>query len=119
MRWRYIVSIAIAIAVVWLAVFHIRSNPLRRSNADIGHWLLAETPIGTSRTQVLAVVSQHGWYDPSRQQHPLGTTTNAFICGELGSYQGLPWHTSVSAFWEFDAGRRLTNVRVEKMFDMP
>ena len=32
-------------------------------DADIRHWVLAETPIGTSRTQVLAVVSQHGWED--------------------------------------------------------
>ncbi len=41
----------------------------------------------------------------------------AIRVGELGSYQGFPWHTSVRALWEFDGSDRLANIRIQRIMD--
>jgi len=36
-------------------------NPLRRSEDGIQRWLLRQTPLGSSREQVLVVAARRGW----------------------------------------------------------
>jgi hypothetical protein len=86
----------------------ITSPPLRRSEASIQQWLEKTTPLGSSLTDVRETAKRHGW-------HP--SSDGPSIRGELGDYQGFPFVTSVTAFWEFDASNRLSNIRIWKTTD--
>ena len=111
---RKIVVVA-TLCLVAVAVFLV-SNPLRRSEASIRGWLEKSTPLGSSLAEVQSVATRHGWYDPQFQGSD-GHTTGTYIRGELGDYQGLPFRTSVTVFWEFDSSNRLTDIRIWKTTD--
>jgi len=101
---------------VLAAVAYLTSNPLRRSEASIQQWVEEATPLGRSFEEVKVIATQRGWYDPSLQGSD-GKTTGIYIRGELGDYQGFPFRTSVTVFWEFNANRRLEKVRIWKTVD--
>ena len=108
-------GIAVAVLVTaWLA-----SNPLRRSDASVRAWLLIKTPLGSRCADVRAVLEHHGWQDDRIQQTLPRPAADPFLGGEVGSYQGFPWHTSVRAFWEFDSSDRLVDIRIQRILDSP
>jgi hypothetical protein len=92
------------------------SSPLRRSESSIRRWMQKSTPLGSTLSEVQTTATQRGWYF-ARNQGSDGKTTDTFIRGELGDYQGLPFRTSVTVFWEFDASNRLADIRVWKTRD--
>lgn len=106
----------IILVIVMLFVAFIWSNPLRRPEQSIRNWLEKTTPLGSSLTEVRVTASQPGWYD-ARFQGNDGCSTDNYIRGELGEYQGLPFITSVSVFWEFDENDQLANIRIWKNRD--
>ena len=106
----------VAILLVVALAGCVTSNPLRRSETSIRQWLEKTTPLGSSLTDVRATATQHGWYDANSQGSD-GHTTGTYIRGELGDYHGFPFMTSVTVFWEFDAGNRLANIRIWKTTD--
>ena len=113
MNRRFIIGIILLIAaLVGCAAF----NPLRRSEPSIRHWLEKTTPLGGTIDQIRAIAIQHGWYNANSQGSD-GYTTGTYIRGELGDYQGIPFVTSVTVFWEFDANNRLSNIRIWKTTD--
>ena len=107
--------IAFVVCVVALFAF-LASNPLRRSESGVRRWLEKTTPLGSSLSDVQATATRRGWHG-ARNEGSDGKTTGTFIRGELGDYQGLPFRTSVTVFWEFDASNRLANIRVWKTTD--
>lgn len=114
----------IIIALVVLIVFggvltFYASNPLRRTDAGVERWLEKMTPIGSSLSDVHAVVAQRGWFSDQRPGGHAGywRFPSTYVRVDLGEYQGLPFRTSVTAFWEFDASNRLTNIRIWRTRD--
>jgi hypothetical protein len=92
------------------------SNPLRRPEPNVKRWLEKITPLGSTLSDVQATAERRGWYLRNRQGSD-GSTTGTYIRGELGDYQGLPFRTSVTVFWEFDPSNRLANIRIWKTTD--
>jgi len=109
------VFIAFVVCIVAFVSF-LASNPLRRSEAGIRHWLEKTTPLGSTLSEVQATATKRGWYN-ARLQGSDGRTTGTYLRGELGEYQGLPFHTYVTVFWEFDSTDRLANIRIWKTVD--
>ena len=109
----------IAVAVFLAALIAIASNPFRRPDASVRAWLLTKTPLGSSLEDVRSLLEQHGWHDERFQDTLPRPAAVPFLGGEIGSYQGLPWHTSVRAFWEFDSNNRLVDIRIERIMDSP
>ena len=108
-------GIAVAVLVTaWMA-----SNPLRRSDASVRAWLLTKTPLGSSRAEVRAVLEQQGWQEARFHQTRPSPAADPFLGGEIGSYQGFPWYTSVRALWEFDSSDRLVDIRIQRVMDSP
>ncbi len=107
----------VALAVIALPVL----NPLRRSDAGVEKWVAKQTPLGCSKVEVEAVARKRGWSfhsGPGGYDGPWNLP-GPYIRGELGEYQGLPFVTSVTAFWEFDTKDRLTNIRIWRTRDAP
>ena len=109
------VAILSVVCLLALATF-LASNPLRRSEASIRSWLERTTPFGSKLPDVQSEATRRGWYHPNLQGSD-GRTSGTYIRGELGDYQGFPFQTSVTVFWEFDASNQLTNIRVWKTTD--
>jgi hypothetical protein len=107
--------IAVLVCAVAFIVF-LASNPLRRSEPSVRHWLEKTTPLGSSSSDVQAAAMKRGWYDAGLQWSD-GLTTGTYLRGELGDYQGFPFRTSVTVFWEFDASNRLADIRIWKTAD--
>ena len=107
--------IAVVVCAVAFIVF-LASNPLRRSESGVRHWLEKTTPLGSSLPDVQATATKRGWYDV-RLQGSDGKTTGTYLRGELGDYQGFPFRMSVTVFWEFDASNRLADIRIWKTTD--
>jgi len=118
MRLTRVILVIAGVLVVALAAA-IASNPLRKSDADLRAWLLARTPIGTSLTDVRAMLDEHGWHEAGFQQTLPLPASPPFLGGELGGYQGFPWYTTVYAFWEFDDDDRLKDIRFQRIMDSP
>jgi hypothetical protein len=118
MRWKLVIAVLSMIAVGALSIA-VASNPLRKSDVELRAWLLAKTPLGSSMADVRSLLDRHGWHDARFQQRRPLPATEPFLGGDIGSYQGLPWHTSVRAFWEFDSSNRLVNIRIERILDSP
>ena len=95
------------------------SSPLRRPDARVRAWVLKQTPLGSNVSDVESVITKRGWfvYRSAGGYDGPWDFSGTFVRGELGDYQGLPWRTSVTAFWEFDASNRLTNVRIWRTTD--
>jgi len=95
-----------------------RSNPLRRSESEIRDWVLQKTPLGSTRSDVMAVIAKQGW-----QGHPeyrgaarrdISAHRVSSYGADLGSYQGFPWRCRADAFWSFDADDRSTDLQVSR-----
>jgi hypothetical protein len=96
----------------WL--FAIESNPLRRSEDGLRTWVLQKTPLGSSRSQVIAVSAREKWGDNDTYVGT-GMPPNVGVThfgADVGSYHGflLPCH--VHAYWSFDADDKLIDVYV-------
>jgi len=105
--------IAIILALV------IGANPTRRSDEGLQAWLQAKTPLGSKRSDVRAVLAKHGWQNDGYQRTQPPPASKPFLGGTIGGYQGLPWYTSVQAFWEFDRNDRLIAIRIRRTVDAP
>jgi len=109
-----IIIAAFVIAVGGMAA-KVLLNPLRRSEDGIQKWLLHQTPLGSSREQVLVVIARRGW-----KMHPeyRGRFINKSIPtggfgAELGSYIG--WRdVKVDAYWKFSVTNKLDEIYVNK-----
>jgi hypothetical protein len=110
-----IIIIAALLIVVSGVAAKVLLNPLRRSEDGIQRWLLEQTPLGSSREQVLVLVARRGW-----KMHPeyRGRFINKSVPvggfgAELGTYIG--WRdTKVDAYWKFSDANRLSEVYVNK-----
>ena len=118
MSKKRIILLAVAVIAALLCVVWY-SSPLRRPDAGVRAWVLKKTPLGSSLSDVESVVTKRGWFASRRAGGYDGrwSFSGTYIRGELGDYQGLPLHTSVTAFWEFDANNQLTNVLIWKTRD--
>jgi hypothetical protein len=117
---RKVAILALAAVAVGLVVdLSFNSNPLRQSDARLRAWLLSKTPLGSNLAEVRSVLDQHGWHDVRFQQMLPHPAAEPFLGGEIGKYQGLPWHTSVRAFWEFDSSNRLVGIQIQRIADSP
>lgn len=92
-------------------------NPLRHSDAEIREWVLQKTPLGSTRTEVMAVIAKEGWSGhsefrgtPEPERFVSGGVT--FYGADLGSYQGFPWRCRADAFWNFSADDKVIGVYV-------
>lgn len=119
MRWLVILLVVAIVALTGFITVRVASNPLRQSDAELRAWLLAKTPVGSSSNQVQAVLQQHGWYTDGFRTTQPRPATDPFIAGDLGGYQGLPWHVFVSAFWELDGNNQLAGIRIRRTIDSP
>ncbi len=119
MRWRHFIFIVAVIGIAAVIVVRIALDPLRQSDAKLRAWLLNKTPLGASSNEVLMSVKMHGWYTDGYKSTLPRPATDPFIAGELGGYQGIPWYTFVSAFWEFDSSNRLADIRIRRVVDSP
>ena len=120
------ITITISSLVVLLLILSIARNPLRLPDIVIKDYLLSELPLGTNIKVVeqfvrekewkLAYVSRTtGYID---QQSPTNKVVGEMsIRAELGSYQGLPFETSVTVFWGFDKKGNLIDMWVWKTRD--
>ena len=112
------VALIVSAAMVFLVgIFaaKVMLNPLRRSENGIQTWLLSQTPLGSSRQQVLGVVARRGW-----KMHPeyRGRFINRSVPvggfgAELGTYMGVS-DTKVDAYWKFGVADNLVEVYVNK-----
>lgn len=95
------------------------SNPLRRSDAAIARWIERMTPMGSSLSDVETAAVARGWfrYRENDKEDGYWRFRETYVRGELGEYQGVPFRTSVTAFWEFDSADRLVKVRIWKTRD--
>jgi hypothetical protein len=119
MRWLLVLLIVAVFAVVAVITVRIASNPLRQSDTKLRAWLLAKTPLGSSSNEVRSVLEQHGWYTDGFRTTQPRPATDPFLAGDLGGYQGLPWYTFVSVFWELDGSNRLAGIRIQRIIDSP
>jgi len=60
-KHRAIIIIAAFLFVIAGIGAKVLLNPLRRSEDGIQRWLLRQTPLGSSREQVLVVAARRGW----------------------------------------------------------
>ena len=119
MSRRHVFLIVAVIGVAAIIVLRMASDPLRQSDAKLRAWLLTRTPLGASSNEVLMTVKSHGWYTDGFKSTLPRPATDPFIAGDLGGYQGLPWYTFVSVFWEFDSNNRLVGIRIRRIHDSP
>jgi len=122
---RALIIAGFGIALIALTAW-VYSHSLWASESTIRASLLRQTPLGSAKIDVRAVVDQHGWVDPnfndglgSLRFTPAGQkliTTS--IGGRLGRYS-FPNATVVFATWEFDPSNRLVEVQVTKGSDEP
>jgi hypothetical protein len=95
-------------------------NPLRGSDAEIRAWVLQQTPIGSTRKQVMATIerehwSYQSWFVGSNGIREWGHHRYFKCCAELGSYHAFlpPFFISrcrAFACWLFGPDDRVTQV---------
>jgi hypothetical protein len=113
--------------VVFVLVVCFSGCSLCRPESSIRASLLRGTPLGSTSQEVRAFVQSRGWLDRNyigdsgflKQEAgvpavEVGVTS---IRGELGRYWSVPFQTSVTAFWGFDANGRLIDIWVWKTTD--
>lgn len=84
-------------------------NPLRRSNESIAQSMLQKTPLGTSRNDVLAVITQE-----LRSSDQFAILFPKSIMLRLGSFDTGLLTMYVSIFFIFDDKGKLIEVYAEK-----
>ena len=109
-----IMSAAVVLLVGSLAA-KVMLNPLRCSDVDVQKWLLAQTPLESSREQVLRVVARRGWkmHPEYRGRFINGNLPVGGFGAELGTYTGIS-DTKVDAYWRFGVTDKLVEVYVNK-----
>lgn len=115
MKHRVIIIIAALAIVLGGFVAKVLLNPLRRSEDGIQRWLAQQTPLGSSREQVLIVVARRGWkmHPEYRGRFINKSMPTGGFGAELGTYMG--WRdVKVDAYWRFGATDNLTEVYVNK-----
>jgi hypothetical protein len=115
MRHQGIIVSAAAVLLVGILPAKVMLNPLRRSEGGVQKWLVAQTPLGSTREQVLVVAAKRGW-----KVHPeyRGRFINKSVPvggfgAELGTYIGVS-DTKVDAYWRFSVTDKLVEVYVNK-----
>jgi hypothetical protein len=108
-----------AALVVTVTVAVLLLNPWRRSNESVRARLFAITPRGSRLEDVRSILDQRGWHEPALQQTWPLPARQPFLGGTVGSYQGLPWYTTVRAFWEFDERGGLKDIKIDRIMDSP
>ena len=103
------------VLLVGIVAAKVMLNPLRRSESGVQKWLLEQTPLGSTREQVLVVAAKRGW-----KVHPeyRGRFINRSLPvggfgAELGTYTGVS-DTKVDAYWRFSVTDKLVEVYVNK-----
>lgn len=119
MRWQSFILFAALIGAVGIIAARTRSNPLRQSDADLRAWLFTKAPLGSSSNEVRSAAERPGWYTDGYKTTLPRPGRDPFTAAELGGYQDFPWHTFVSAFWEFDSSNRLAGIRIRRIVDSP
>jgi hypothetical protein len=118
MASKFIIALSSLIACGGAITFY-ASNPLRRTDTSVRRWLEKMTPVGSSLSEVEAVATRRGWFPDRRPGGHAGMWrfSDTYVSVHLGEYQGLPWRTDVTAFWEFDPSNRLTNIHIWRTID--
>ena len=89
--WRNcLIAIAVLGLLVGILAAKVMLNPLRRSEEGIQRWVLQQTPLGSSREQVLMVVARRSWkmHPEYRGRFINKTVPTGGFGAELGSYIG-------------------------------
>lgn len=103
-------------------------SSLRESSVAIRRTLLFQTPIGSSQEEVLTVLNEHQYkasqsnsgFLRQERHEPTAVIGVSSIRAELGDYWVPPFlTTSVTAFWGFDADKKLLDIWVWKTTDAP
>jgi hypothetical protein len=120
-------KLAVAGGIILLsALFFL--NPLHWPEGSIKNWLLWKAPLGSSISDVKALITHQGWRlenDWQGTNSPTSPTDYPYVTGThilvayLGHYQGIPWRADVDAFWGFDDQGRLIDLYVRKDYDAP
>lgn len=108
---RAVLALAVVVLLPAIAMWF-RRTPLQQSDADVRDWLLAQTPLGLSQSEVRSFIDERDW----KNTNPI-PAKEPFIGADLGQYQSLKWFpypTTVRAAWEFDRGGKLTDIRVDR-----
>ena len=87
-------------------------NPLSRSSDQIAASLREQTPPGTPRAEVEALVRERGWPRGGVRFEKVG---DPLIEVKVGHYSGCVLDVAVFACWEFDADNRVRTIRVTKL----
>jgi len=99
---------------------------LRAEGSEIENQLLVETPLATSKAQVLAVsrtkgraVGDGGELTPNISNYPVPSGEGkSYLRAHIGSY-GVVLTVDVIAFYIFDEEERLVAIHVRKDVDAP
>jgi len=115
MRRQGLIVFSAVVLLVGMFAAKVMLNPLRRSEVGLQKWLLAQTPLGSTREEVLRVAVRRGWI-----VHPeyRGRFINRSIPvggfgAELGTYIGVS-NTKVDAYWRFSVTDKLVEIYVNK-----
>jgi len=105
-----------------LAIHYIASDWRRGKDSDLQERILAETPVGSSMSQVEQVIRSEGWkvirVDRERGFLDQRETTKRpdfnfpvvgvmHIEADAGDVQGVPFRSNVTVFWGFDRDGKL------------
>jgi hypothetical protein len=85
-------------------------EPLRRSPDEIAASILEQTPPGSTRAEVQAVIARQGWWQSRGRGLDEGE-----IEVHLGTYKTI-LDTDVFVVWQFDDTGRLQTVHVQKLW---
>jgi hypothetical protein len=122
-RWGRLAWVSVAIGlIIALLITAAMANPLRKSDAALSAWMLAQTPRGSSINDVRIFLDKRGWNEPGYHKTLPAPAAEPFLGGTIGSCHELrrfPWTTFVQAFWEFDHDGRLVNIRIQRTIDSP
>ena len=89
-------------------------NPLRRSPETIRALVVKETPLGTSRAEVDALVNNRGWPRGWTNEGPADYADPNWTSAYLGKYRDYVSETMVYVFWKFDKDNRLIEIQIIK-----
>jgi len=85
-----------------------------KSDARVRSWLLRKTPIGADISEVRCTATKNGWEVYARKKEP------STLTGAIGSYElVVPFLTVVTAEWQFNSKRQLTNILVRRETNPP
>jgi hypothetical protein len=127
---RRVVIAAAVIAVIALGGALYRNARWARPSSVIRQELLRETPIGSSRDFVQAILtrksleSEAGTFFPSEKvERETVNRAHVVLTSDIATYYTfytwMPWRTDVFAYWVFDVNGELLEITVRKQVDAP